>query len=126
MLKETYIANMSRVDGYKIVVSRWYPRGIKRSRFDEWLPVLGPSRKLLRDYKTGKVTWAEYTRRYYGEILGSPAALKEILRIQALARDRDVYLVCWEREPPCHRFLLLQLAKDPDKLKETLNRLCEE
>jgi len=37
------------------------------------------------------------------------AALRQIID---LARTRDMYLICWEKEPPCHRWLLLDLARE--------------
>ena len=112
MLKETCIAEMDRLDGVKIVVTRWYPRGVRRGRFDEWLPVLGPSRELLKAVKAGAIGWSEYAQRYRREIFSNPDALKEIQRLRRLAQLRDVYLVCWEPKPPCHRFLLLDIVKE--------------
>jgi len=112
MLRETYIAIMGRVEGVKLVVTRLYPRGIARVHFDRWLPVLAPSRKLLADWKLGLVTWDEYTARFRREILGSPEAVEALRHIIELAETRDVYLICWEKEPPCHRFLLQDLARE--------------
>ena len=109
-LKETYIAIMDRVEGIKLVVTRLYPRGISRVHFDRWLPVLAPSRELLADWKHGLITWDEYTARFREEILASPEALAALRHIIELAEARDVYLICWEREPPCHRYLLMDLA----------------
>lgn len=111
-LRETYIAVMGRVEGLKLVVTRHYPRGIARVHFDRWLPVLAPSLKLLADWKHSLITWDEYTTRFREEIMGSPEAVATLHHIIELAETRDVYLICWEKEPPCHRFELLEMAKE--------------
>ena len=112
MLMETYIAAMHQVEGIKIIVTRHYPRGIAHIHFDKWLPALAPSRELLDDWRHGLVTWPEYEARFRKEILGSPEAVAALRHVIDLSRTRDVYLICWEREPPCHRYLLLNLAKE--------------
>ena len=109
-LRETYIAAMDGVEGLKLVVTRRYPRGIASIHFDRWLPALAPSRELLDDWRRGLITWPEYAAHFRGEILGSPEAVAALRHIVDLARSQDVYLICWEREPPCHRFLLLDPA----------------
>ena len=109
-LREAYVAIMGRVEGLKLVVTRYYPRGIAPIHFDRWLPVLAPSRELLQDWRGHWITWEEYEARFRREILSSPEALAALRHIIDLSRARDVYLICWEREPPCHRFILLNLA----------------
>ena len=111
MLRETYIAMMDQVEGHKIVVTRYYPRGIARVHFDEWLSVLAPSRALLKAGKTGIITWDAFSRRFRAEILDSPEAVLTLKSVAELAESQDVYLICWEREPPCHRFLLLDMVR---------------
>lgn len=111
-LRETCIAEMDGVQGLKLVATRHYPRGVARVRFDEWLPVLAPSRELLTDYQHGLVAWEEYTAHFRKEILGSAEAIAALKHVSELAETRDVYLICWEPEPPCHRFLLLDLARE--------------
>ena len=103
---------MHQVEGIKIIVTRHYPGGIAQVHFDRWLPALAPSKELLHDYRHGLVTWPEYEARFREEILGSPEAMAALHHIIDQARTREVYLICWEREPPCHRYLLLNLAAE--------------
>jgi len=70
-----------------------------------WHPELAPSWNLLNDWKDG-ITWEEYTRRFRAEILSRPNAV-ESMRFLASA-ERRITLVCFEKSPPCHRFLLLE------------------
>ena len=112
MLRETYIAAIDEVNGLKLVVTRRYPKGIASIHFDRWLPALAPSRELLRDCRPSLVAWDEYAARFRGEILGSPEAVATLRHVVELARTRDVYRICWEREHPCHRFLLLEMTRE--------------
>ena len=124
MLRETYVAVMHKVEGLKLVVTRLYPRGIARVHFNEWLPILAPSRELLADWRGYLITWEEYVARFREEILGSPEAVAALRHIIALSRTRDVWLICWEKAPPCHRFLLLDMARELSR--ETLPKALDE
>ena len=42
---------MSPDDGLRVLVTRFRGRGMPKSRYDLWLPRLGPSEKLLERYK---------------------------------------------------------------------------
>ena len=103
---------MGRVEGVKLVVTRHYPRGIAQIHFDRWLPALAPSQELLLVWRCGLITWEEYTARFREEILGSPEAMAALRHIVELSRTRDVWLICWEKGPPCHRFILLDMARE--------------
>lgn len=82
--------------------------------------ILAPSKKLLKDYKKAEKklgnrwkVWHEvdYESRYKKEILNNQDALAKIKEIAMTAKKKDVYLVCYEKEPPCHRFILLEMIK---------------
>jgi uncharacterized protein YeaO (DUF488 family) len=110
-------------DGLRILISRFRGRGIPRARCDLWMANLGPSEKLLREWKSGKLPWAVYIRRYKEELFHSPDldarnntiknhGQKFTLRlIRKLAESQDVTLMCQcsEEEPHCHRFVLQKL-----------------
>jgi len=98
-LRESYIANWRNLpkEAIKIRVAR--------------PSVLAPSKELLRDWKEGRITWGEYEERYRQEILSNPKAVRKLLEIKALAEEKEVYLLCYEREPPCHRFILIELIE---------------
>jgi uncharacterized protein YeaO (DUF488 family) len=73
--------------------------------------VLGPSLKLLKDWKEGKIDWEEYERRFRKEILSNPKAVAKLIEIKRLAKEKDIRLICYEKNPPCHRFILMDLIK---------------
>jgi uncharacterized protein YeaO (DUF488 family) len=88
----------------RFLVTRYWPRGVKKSAVDLWDRRLAPSVDLIRSYKGGKLSWAEFGRAY----LRGLAAEKEALRIAGdLCRERAVTLLCMCRdENRCHRALL--------------------
>src|SRR6266478_6852056 len=58
----------TKKDGLRVLATRFRGRGIPKGRCDVWMPNLAPSEKLLRDGQTGRVTWAEFSRRYRAEL----------------------------------------------------------
>ena len=100
MLKETYLANLKNVPAGAVMVRVARPA------------VLSPSKELLEDWKSGKIAWSEYETRYKAEILSSQEAREAIKLIKKLSEYKDVYLYCYEKNPPCHRFILLELIRD--------------
>src|SRR5689334_10841192 len=51
-------------EGTRVLVMRLWPRGIKKSRIDRWLKELGPEYPTLKSFKSGRISWAEFTRQY--------------------------------------------------------------
>jgi len=98
VLKEGYIGNWKNypVDEIKVRVAR--------------PSILGPSKGLLEDVKDRKIGWVEYERRFRAEILANPKALEKLREIKKLAEQKDVRLICYEKNPPCHRFILMDLG----------------
>ena len=50
-------------DGQRILVTRFWPRGISEARLSaaEWMREVAPSKELLEDWKSGRISWDEYT-----------------------------------------------------------------
>jgi uncharacterized protein YeaO (DUF488 family) len=99
-------------DGDRILVTRYWPRGISRDRLTitDWRQNLAPSKELLQDWKKHKITWQEYTLRYHEEMRDQQAAIKELAD---RAKRGTITLLCFEREndPHCHRHLLKELVE---------------
>jgi uncharacterized protein YeaO (DUF488 family) len=104
MLKESYLANVKNLpkDAVKIVVTRSAGH------------MLSPSKALLWDYKNGKIDWTGYVKTFYRE-MDNPACAAIMREIKKIAETRDVFLLCYEKEYPCHRFLLLDMIKKLDE-----------
>ena len=43
-------------DGLRILATRFRGRGMRRERYDVWMPNLGPSETLLRDMQAGRIS----------------------------------------------------------------------
>ena len=99
-------------DGQRILVSRYWPRGFSRERLSltEHLKEMAPSVELLRDWKAGNISWAEYKNRYYKEMAQQH---EKISKLAKRASDKTITLLCFERKenPHCHRYLLKDLIE---------------
>ena len=99
-------------DGVRILVTRFWPRGMKRSICDEWLRELAPSAELLGRYRRGKMSWYAYTIQYRAG-LGTGAARRAMLDIRSRAASQNVTLLCYELEGgQCHRHILCDVIAD--------------
>lgn len=113
-------------DGLRILATRFRGRGMPASKYDVWMPSLGPSETLLKAMMGGAIDWKAFTRRYHEELyLDGPIdersetiknhGQKSTLRLlRALSRKQNVTLMCHcvEDAKECHRFLLAkEIAK---------------
>jgi uncharacterized protein YeaO (DUF488 family) len=123
MLKTKSVwTQVSKTDGLRVLVTRFRGHGLPVSRYDVWMPSLGPSEQLLRDKQSGRIRWLEFKNRYRHELfMDGPIdsrsrtiknhGQKFTLRLlKALARKQIVILChCAEDEDECHRHLLAKI-----------------
>jgi uncharacterized protein YeaO (DUF488 family) len=66
-------------DGYRILVDRLWPRGIKKEKaeIDTWLKEVAPSTDLRKWFHAGEGTFAEFKKKYLAELKENPA-LKDL------------------------------------------------
>lgn len=114
-----------QADGFRVLVARFRGHGVKKSRYDAWIPSLGPSEKLLREVQSGKISWNEFERRFREELFESGPidrknrtiknhGQKFTLRLlKALAERGPVTLLCHchESQPRCHRNILKRIIE---------------
>jgi uncharacterized protein YeaO (DUF488 family) len=107
-------------DGLRILVTRYIPRGCRRTRFDVWMANLGPSERLLKAFNAKELDWKAFNARYEAELFEAAPLDKYNPRIKnhgqkftlrllkKLAQRQPVTLMCQcaEDEPHCHRHLL--------------------
>ena len=99
-------------DGYRVLATRYWPRGQPRSVTDEYLSKIAPSKRLIDQYRKGPLGWDEFTRRYRDE-LTNPDSQRELERLGAIARSQPITLMCmcpdnWD----CHRTILRDAIMD--------------
>lgn len=121
--KSVYSAIKPAEDGLRILATRIRGRGMRASRYHVWMANLGPSEVLLADFRTGKITWGEFSRRYRKELFEAGTidrrnrtiknhGQKFTLRLlQKLAKRQSVTLMCHcdEDEKHCHRYILKKI-----------------
>jgi uncharacterized protein YeaO (DUF488 family) len=97
-------------DGVRILVTRFYPRGVKKGRFDRWDKRLSPSRELVLSYKAGRIGWKKFSLSFLREMKSQDSATA-IEDLMSLSKHGDVTLLCYEKEGEnCHRQLLKRLV----------------
>lgn len=112
-------------DGFRILATRVRGRGMKKTRYDAWMPNLAPSEKLLGEWRADSITWAKFSRLYRAEILQNPPLDKGNINIKNHGQKFTLRLIkklssrgpvtvmchCDEDEQWCHRHLLKKLIE---------------
>lgn len=108
---------IAKEDGYRILITRFYPRGVARENLYDWASVLSPSSDLLFAFKQGRMNWEEFKREFIGQIKGDVASLEAINTLHELSETEDVTLLCFEKDGnPCHRHLVRDIVENPTLL----------
>lgn len=70
----------SKSDGYRILIDRLWPRGIKKenAHIDKWLKDIAPSTELRKEFNHQPEKWTQFIPAYLSELNNSPA-VKELL-----------------------------------------------
>jgi len=65
----------SKDDGYRILVDRLWPRGIKKenAHIDKWLKEIAPSTELRKEFNHMVDKWEKFKVAYHTELKNSPA-----------------------------------------------------
>ena len=117
MLKTKAIyAKKSDDDGHRILITRFYPRGVKTDYFDEWQRELAPSATLLKRYKNADISEKEFVKLYKTE-MDTDERRKIITDLHEKSSDENVTILCYEpKGKMCHRHYLSEIVKDVQKL----------
>jgi uncharacterized protein YeaO (DUF488 family) len=104
-------------DGIRVLITRYYPRGVRKDKFDCWIRELSPSRDLLKKYHQGKCSWQEFKTAFTSEIGDNKDSLDTI---EALRRQNEflvITLLCYERGGEnCHRYIVKDMIEKPQLL----------
>jgi uncharacterized protein YeaO (DUF488 family) len=105
-------------DGLRVLITRYYPRGVKKDRFDRWIRALSPSRELLSGYRSGEKDWDEFKGSFLSEMMADPESIEALSKMATLGRDNDVTLLCYEKAGlPCHRYVVQEVLTTPHLLR---------
>jgi len=96
-------------DGYRVLVMRYWPRGIRKDTVNRWERELGAPADLITKWKNGSIKWAEFLREYLKSVKLQEDKIEELA---LMAESRDITLLCSCRdENHCHRKLLKKLIE---------------
>src|SRR5689334_15298067 len=96
----------SAADGYRVLVTRLWPRGVKKNRVKLWLRELSPEYPVLKAFKAGKISWGEFAKKYKAG-LKKAAAKDQMKELKSIARKKKTTILCVCREEAhCHRSIL--------------------
>ena len=105
-------------DGLRILITRFYPRGVKREKYDIWVRELAPSAELLKRYKNTEIDWDNFKTTLLNELRDNLESVEVIQTLHSQSQFGDVTLLCYEKDGcPCHRHLVRDLMEDPRLLQ---------
>ena len=108
-------------DGRRILITRYYPRGVPKENFDEWTTTLSPNPELLFAFKDGKIDWETFRREFVAQLREDEGCQEAILTLHELSETEDITLLCFEKSGhPCHRHLVRALVEDPRLLSQRI------
>ena len=68
-------------DGYRVLIDRLWPRGVKKEplQLTSWVREASPTTKLRKWFNHEPEKWPEFRKRYFGELASEPEAWKPLL-----------------------------------------------
>jgi uncharacterized protein YeaO (DUF488 family) len=97
-------------DGLRLLVMRFWPRGVAKAKVDLYLPDLAPSAELVHAFKGGRLKWPDFARRYRREMTAQTSLLRLLKHLHG--QGETITLLCACPDPArCHRSLLKDLIE---------------
>ena len=97
----------SKDDGMRVLVMRFWPRGISKDKIDIWEKDLGTPTELIKRWKKGSVSWRKFSGEYRRFAVQHNDKIKELTD---RSKKETITLLCsCKDEKHCHRSLLKEL-----------------
>ena len=92
MIKTERIYNAPTGEGFRILVDRLWPRGIRKDevKVDLWLKEIAPSKELRKWFGHDPDKWNEFRKRFFQELDQNKELIDQII---SKARESDVILL---------------------------------
>lgn len=101
-------------DGLRVLVTRFYPRGVKREKYDIWMRELAPSAELLKRYKNAEVDWDCFKNSLLAELRDNIDSIEAIYTLKTQSDSQNITILCYEKDgTPCHRHMIKDLIENP-------------
>lgn len=97
----------SKDDGYRILVDRLWPRGIKKenAHIDKWLKEIAPSTELRKEFNHMVDKWEKFKVAYHTELKNSPT-VDELL--DDIKKHKTVTLLFAAKDEEHNQAIVLQ------------------
>lgn len=107
-IKRAY-ETVSKKDGYRVLVDRLWPRGIKKETLalDAWFKELAPSTELRKEFGHDPKKWKSFQAQYKKE-LRSPEAKEKILFLIKTAKNSNLTLLYGARDEAHNNAVVLK------------------
>lgn len=108
-------------DGFRVLVTRYWPRGVRKEATTLWISELGPERALIRRWKSGEMSWGEFKAAYSLEHNGDgkKMALAELREAVKAVDSGVVTLLCaCADDKRCHRSILKRMLDAAERMKD--------
>jgi len=96
-----------RVEGYRILVDRLWPRGISKdkARIDLWLKEIAPSNDLRKWFHLDPENYSEFKKRYCHELEQNPEAVQTV---HDILKKKDVVLLYGRKDKEHNQAVVLK------------------
>ena len=115
--------------GLRVLTMRKWPRGVRRSDIDMWMPSAGPSIERLTAYHMRSIVWEEFLTLYRldqqsqstchvvtyanGQPKQEDYPYRSLDHLKLLEQQHGtITVLCWENGLLCHRYSLVELLQD--------------
>ncbi len=114
--KSIYRDPVEPEDGYRLLVMRRWPRGVRKTQINGWIKELGPSTELLNDFRNGSIDWPTFESRYRAEVSARSAEQGLLEEVRGIENEHGtVTLLCYEdlsnTNAHCHREVLREMLE---------------
>lgn len=109
---DSIYSRRSGAAGVRVLVTRYWPRGVRKDAVDRWFRDLGPAPELIKPWKSGKIDWERFRKEYLDEYESTDkrGLLEELKGLVKASGGKDVTLLCTCRmDERCHRDILKEL-----------------
>ena len=95
-------------DGKRILITRYYPRGIRKENFDLWYRDLSPSRSLLKSFKDGMMSKDVFFQFFCKDLRSDEKKLELCKRLAIESENKNITLLCFKKRKFCATGIMLK------------------
>ena len=97
-----------RIDGLRIIATRYWPRGLEKAAADLYLPDLAPSSDLLYERQHEGMSHRAFRKQYRLEMKSQKSLIRLLHWMSESGRNITVMCTC-ELPDSCHRKILARM-----------------